>query len=206
AVLHRRLRPLRTRPRRRRHPLPRPHRPRRLPRGGLPRPHRRDRRHRFRKERPRMTTTTAGAAGATGTMGAARAPSILRLTMLHAKYTLIETFRTPIAVIGTLVFPALALLFFVVPNRTVADNPEFATQAVISLAVFAVMTNGLFSFGLTIAENREKPWDPYLRTMPAPGVARVLAQIFSTGLLGFVAIIPVIIIGGLFTAAEATPA
>ncbi|WP_396655261.1 ABC transporter permease [Microbacterium sp.] len=153
-----------------------------------------------------MTTTTAGAAGATGTMGAARAPSILRLTMLHAKYTLIETFRTPIAVIGTLVFPALALLFFVVPNRTVADNPEFATQAVISLAVFAVMTNGLFSFGLTIAENREKPWDPYLRTMPAPGVARVLAQIFSTGLLGFVAIIPVIIIGGLFTAAEATPA
>jgi ABC-2 type transport system permease protein len=32
----------------------------------------------------------------------------------------------------------------------------------------------------------------------------VLAQIFSTGLLGFVAIIPVIVIGGLFTAAEAS--
>ncbi len=67
--------------------------------------------------------------------------SIARVAALHAKYGLIETFRIPIAVIGTLVFPALALLFFVVPNCTVADNPEFASQAVISLAVFAVMSN-----------------------------------------------------------------
>lgn len=131
-------------------------------------------------------------------------PSVVRLTALHAKYSLVETFRTPIAVIGTMVFPALALLFFVVPNRTVADNPEWATQAVIALSVFAVMTNGLFSFGLTIAENREKPWDPYLRTLPAPGIARVFAQIFSTGLLGLAAIIPLVAIGGLFTAAEAS--
>ncbi|KRA23933.1 ABC transporter [Microbacterium sp. Root61] len=132
-------------------------------------------------------------------------PSIVRITLLHAKYNLIETFRIPVAVIGAMVFPALALLFFVVPNRAVADNPEFATQAVISLSVFAVMSNGLFSFGLTIAESREKPWDPYLRTLPASGLARVLAQIFSTGALGIVAIIPVIVVGGLFTAATASP-
>lgn len=114
-------------------------------------------------------------------MSTAAAPSVVRLTLLHAKYGLIETFRVPIAVIGSLVFPALALLFFVVPQRAVADSPEFATQAVISLSVFAVMSNALFSFGLTIAENREKPWDPYLRTLPAPGVARVFAQVISTG-------------------------
>jgi len=130
-------------------------------------------------------------------------PSVARLTLLHARFGLIETFRVPIAVIGTLVFPALALLFFVVPQRAVADNPEFATQAVISLSVFAVMSNALFSFGLTISENREKPWDPYLRTLPAPGIARVFAQILSTGLLGLVAIIPLIVVGGIFTAAEA---
>jgi len=132
-------------------------------------------------------------------------PSTVKLTMLHAKYSLVETFRVPIAVIGTIVFPALALLFFVVPQRTVADNPLFATQAVISLSVFAVMVNALFSFGLTIAENREKPWDPYLRTLPAPGIARVLAHVFSTGMLGLAAIVPVIVIGALFTAAEAPP-
>jgi len=130
-------------------------------------------------------------------------PSVARLTLLHARFGLIETLRVPIAVIGTLVFPALALLFFVVPQRVVADDPEYATQAVISLSVFAVMSNALFSFGLTISENREKPWDPYLRTLPAPGVARVFAQILSTGLLGLVAIIPLIVVGGIFTAAEA---
>ncbi|AMB60536.1 ABC transporter [Microterricola viridarii] len=129
----------------------------------------------------------------------------MSLALLHAKYNLIETARIPIALIGSLVFPALALLFFVVPQRTVADNALFATQAVISLAVFAVMSNALFGFGLTIAENREKPWDPYLRTLPAPGISRVLAQLFSTGMLGLAAIIPVVVIGGLFTAAEASP-
>ncbi|NYD68750.1 ABC transporter permease [Agromyces atrinae] len=129
--------------------------------------------------------------------------STLSLTVLHARYSIIETARIPIALIGSLVFPALALLFFVVPNRSVADEPMFATQAVISLSVFAVMTNALFSFGLTIAENREKPWDPYLRTLPAPGVARVLAHVLATGTLGLAAIIPVIVIGALFTAATA---
>lgn len=155
-----------------------------------------------------MTITTARPATSdpSGTIApsAPRGPGVARFTLLHARYNILETFRTPIAVIGALVFPALALLFFVVPNRTVAENPEFATQAVISMAVFAVMSNGLFSFGLTIAENREKPWDPYLRTLPAPGAARVLAQIFSTGLLGLVAIIPVIVIGGVFTEADAS--
>ena len=131
--------------------------------------------------------------------------SVLSLTMVHAKYSLIETVRIPIAVIGTVVFPALALLFFVVPQRAVADNPEFATQAIISMSVFSVMIGSLFSFGLGIAENREKPWDPYLRTLPAPGIARVLAHILSTGLLAIVALVPIVLIGALLTEAEATP-
>lgn len=128
----------------------------------------------------------------------------LRLAGVHAKYALLETMRIPIAVISALAFPSLALLFFVVPQEVVAANPLFATQAVISLSVFAVMSNSLFSFGLTISEDREKPWDPYLRTLPVPGLSRVLGYVFSIGLMGLVAILPVVIIGGLFTAAEAS--
>ena len=132
--------------------------------------------------------------------------TVLRLASVHAKYTLLETLRVPIAVIGGLVFPALSLLFFVVPQRQVAENPLFATQAVISLSVFAVLANSLFSFGLTIAENREKPWDPYLRTLPAPGISRVLAQVFSTGTLGLASVLPIVILGALLTEATASPA
>lgn len=130
--------------------------------------------------------------------------STLGLAVVHAKYSLIETFRIPIAVIGSLVFPSLALLFFVVPQQYVAGNALFATQAVISLSVFAVMSNALFSFGLSISEDREKPWDPYLRTLPVPGISRVLSYVFSIGIMGLVAIVPVIVIGGFFTAAEAS--
>lgn len=130
--------------------------------------------------------------------------STISLAAVHAKYQLLETMRVPIAVISALAFPALALLFFVVPQEVVASNPLYATQAVISLSVFAIMSNALFSFGLGIAEDREKPWDPYLRTLPVPGVSRVLGYVFSIGLMGLVAIIPVIVIGALFTAAEAS--
>lgn len=129
--------------------------------------------------------------------------STLRLAFTHAKYSLLETMRVPIAVIGSIAFPSLALLFFVVPQRTVADDPLYATQAVISLAVFAVLSNSLFSFGLNISEEREKPWDPYLRTLPVSGMSRVLGYIFSIGLMGLVAIVPIIVIGALLTAAEA---
>lgn len=129
--------------------------------------------------------------------------SPVRLTAIHARYSIIETMRIPIALIGTVVFPTLALLFFVVPQQSVAGNPEFATQAIISMSVFSVMVGSLFSFGLGIAENREKAWDPYLRTLPAPGIVRVLAHIFSTGALAIVALIPLIVVGAILTSAEA---
>lgn len=128
----------------------------------------------------------------------------LTLAVTHAKYSLLETARTPISIISALAFPSLGLLFFVVPQQEVASNPLWATQAVIGMSVFAIMSNSLFSFGLTISEDREKPWDPYLRTLPVSGVSRVLAYVFSIGLIGFTAILPVILIGALFTSAEAS--
>jgi len=132
--------------------------------------------------------------------------SALRLTALHTRYALVETFRVPIAVIGSLAFPALAFLFFIVPQRTVADDPVFATQAVVQLMVFALMSNALFGFGISISQARETPWDPYLRTLPAPAVARILSQVLSTGLLGLVALVPVLVLGATLTKAHADAA
>ena len=128
-----------------------------------------------------------------------------QLTLVHAKYSLIETSRIPIALIGTVVFPTLSLLFFIVPQQMVASNPLYSTQAVISMSVFSVMVGSLFSFGLGIAENREKAWDPYLRTLPAPAIARLAAHILSTGVLAVVGLIPLLAVGALMTAATAEP-
>ena len=123
----------------------------------------------------------------------------LPLYGMHVRMLVLETLRVPIAVIGSMAFPALSLLFFVVPNRTVADDPVFATQAVVSLSVFAVMVSALFNLGLTVAENREKPWDPYLRSLPLPAAVRISAQLTATAMLSFLSLVPVLIVGALAT-------
>lgn len=156
-----------------------------------------------------MTTTATAErptrpSGAASRTPASRLARVVRLSAVHARFTLIETVRVPIAIIGSLVFPALALVFFVVPQRAVADDALFATQAVISLSVFAVMSNGLFGFGVSLAESREKPWDPYLRTLPAPGIVRIAGLVIATGGLGMVSILPVVLVGALMTEAEAS--
>jgi len=130
----------------------------------------------------------------------------LRLTGLHTRYTFLETVRVPIAVIGALVFPALAFLFFVVPQRVVAGDPVLATQAVIQMMVFALLANALFGFGIGISQARETPWEPYLRTLPASGVSRLLAQVLSNGIIGFAALLPVLVLGALLTEAHADAA
>jgi len=132
--------------------------------------------------------------------------SAIALLGVHVKYALLETIRVPIALIGTFVFPSLSLLFFVVPQSSVAGNPLYATQAVISLTVFAVMANLLFSFGLGVAGDRETPWYPYVRTLPAPGRVRVGASVVSTGIFAIGAMAPVVVLGAVLTKAEASPA
>lgn len=126
----------------------------------------------------------------------------LRLAGLHSRYNFLETVRVPIAVIGALVFPALAFLFFVVPQRAIAEDSVFATQAVIQMMVFALMANGLFGFGLGVAQARETPWEPYLRTLPASGTARLLALVISNGTIGLAALIPVLVLGATLTEAR----
>ena len=70
------------------------------------------------------------------------------------------------------------------------------------MATFAVMTSSLFGLGLGVAQAREQPWEGYTRSLPAPAISRILAQIVSTGLIGLIAVIPLLVIGVLFTEAR----
>jgi ABC-2 type transport system permease protein len=91
------------------------------------------------------------------------APTNARLTGLHTRYQFTETIRVPIAVISTTLFPALSLLFFVVP-QPFAQDPQAATASAAQLAVFAVMSVCLFTYGVGVAEDRALPWT----ATPAP--------------------------------------
>lgn len=130
---------------------------------------------------------------------------LARLTLVHTRYQLLETLRVPIAVIGNLVFPALALAFFVLPQREVAQDPLAATQAVSQLALFAVISTCVFTYGVGVAEDRAQPFDGYVRTLPAGPVPRLGARLLVGGAFSLLALAPLILIGAFATAAAPSP-
>lgn len=147
-----------------------------------------------------MTTATSSpSSSARGTT-----PSAARLTWLHLKYQFLETVRVPIAVLGNLLFPALAMFFFVVPQSDVAGDPVFATEAVASLGLFAICSASLFTYGLGVAEDRALPFDPFLRALPAGPAPRMIARVLNGGIFSLFGVVPLILIGWLFTDAAVT--
>jgi ABC-2 type transport system permease protein len=128
----------------------------------------------------------------------------VRLTGLHARYQFTETIRVPIAVIGTMLFPSLSILFFVVPQRF-AQDPAAATTATAQLAVFAVMSVCLFNYGVGVAEDRALPWDSYLRTLPVGPSPRLIGRLVNGLAFIVLGLMPLVLIAWLLTAATLPP-
>jgi ABC-2 type transport system permease protein len=151
------------------------------------------------------TTTHAPAPGSSpARRRPAAGPGTARLTWLHLKYQFLETVRVPIAVLGNLLFPALAMFFFVVPQESVAGDPLAATVAVASLGLFAVCSASLFTYGLGVAEDRQLPFDPFLRSLPAGPAPRMVARIGNGAIFALFGLVPLVVIGWLFTEAGVT--
>lgn len=132
-------------------------------------------------------------------------PTTLRLTGLQARYQFTETVRIPIAVIGTTLFPSLSMLFFVA-STPAAGDPLLATAATAQLALFAVMSVCLFTYGVGVAEERALPWDGYLRTLPAGPVPRLVGRLCNGLAFVVLGLLPLVLIAWLATAAALPPA
>jgi ABC-2 type transport system permease protein len=131
-------------------------------------------------------------------------PTNLRLTGLHTRYQFTETVRIPIAVIGTTLFPSLSLLFFVVP-QPFAQDPGAATAATAQLAVFAVMSVCLFTYGVGVAEDRALPWDGYTRTLPVGPAPRLSGRLLNGLAFAVLGLVPLVLISWLLTEATLPP-
>ncbi|GAA3446112.1 ABC transporter permease [Planomonospora venezuelensis] len=127
----------------------------------------------------------------------------MSLLLTHARYQFLETVRVPIAVIGNGFFPAASMLFFVVPFA--GDHPVGATMATASMMIFAVMSSGLFTHGLGVAEDRAQPWDPYTRTLPAGPWPRLGGRILNAVAMTLIGVVPVLLVSALLTEATVTP-
>ncbi len=124
---------------------------------------------------------------------------------MHGRYLALEQLRVPISVVSSAVFPALILLFFLIPFGY-RDDPVAVTTAIAGLTVFAVISNFLFTFGVGVADDREKAWDPYLRTLPTSAGPRIAGRVLAGCASAVAATIPVSVVGAVFSAATATAA
>jgi hypothetical protein len=123
------------------------------------------------------------------------------LALVQARFQLTEAVRIPISIIMGLFAPSIGLLFFVIPQRTIAQDPELATAAVIGLAVFGMMVNSLFQFAIEVSQARERPWGAYTRTLPSGAGSRLLSYLLSSGVLSAVSVIPLVVLAALTTEA-----
>lgn len=151
------------------------------------------------------TTARTTDAGTCATPMARVTPGPWQLAGEHTRYLLLQTVREPIAVIGALAFPALSMLFFVVPMREVATNAAYATQATVALCFFAVMANCLFTFGVGVADDRARPWDSYLRSLPVSTGPRIAARLANGLCWSLLSMVPVLVIAATLTQATVTP-
>ncbi|MCX6405973.1 MAG: ABC transporter permease [Propionibacteriales bacterium] len=141
-----------------------------------------------------MTTTTG--------RPAAHHPSrALRIALAHTRLAVLEAVREPVVIVSTVAFPALVLLCFVVPQRTVAGDASAATAATGQVALFSIVSVCLFTYGAGIAEDRTRPFDTFLRSLPAGAVPQLVARIATGVVLSALGLLVVGLIAAFLTEA-----
>jgi ABC-2 type transport system permease protein len=106
----------------------------------------------------------------------------LALVGAHTRVGFLDLLRWPGYVVPTVVFPAMFFVLFDLPfARQSAEIANFTTLAFI---VFAIAGVTLYQFGIGIASERGRPWERYLRTLPASAFVRFAARIITAVLFG----------------------
>lgn len=105
--------------------------------------------------------------------------------------------RTPAFVIPAVVFPAMFYGIFAL--QFAKGNATIADQMLGSYVAFAVIGVALFQFGVAIANERGRPWERYLRSMPVSVETRFVARILVAGLFAAASGGLVALLGALLT-------
>ncbi len=124
-----------------------------------------------------------------------KARSILHQALRLAYYQVVETFRQPMYLVSTLLFPPMFFWFFAVPNIKSVEAARFMMG---SFACFAFLGVVLFQFGVMIAQERGSRWYVTLRALPVHPFSILLARLIGGLPFGLLAV------GGVILTAHAT--
>jgi ABC-2 type transport system permease protein len=123
--------------------------------------------------------------------------SSLALIRAHTWIGFLDLVRWPGYVVPTVVFPAMFYLLFDLPfARRSVDIAELTTLGFI---VFAIVGVTLYQFGVGIAQERGRPWERYLRVLPAPPSLRFAARIVTAVIFGILTASVVALVARAFT-------
>jgi ABC-2 type transport system permease protein len=108
--------------------------------------------------------------------------SALILLRAHTRIQFLDLLRSPGYVVPTVIFPAMFYVLFDLPfARMRADVANATTLAFIAFAIVGVT---LYQFAVGIAQERGRPWERYLRTLPVATAVRFGARIVTAMLFG----------------------
>lgn len=108
--------------------------------------------------------------------------SILRIFTAECRSEILKAWRLPSFMVPTLLFP---LVFYTMFGVVLGDaNIGRATYMLATYGVFAALGPSLFSFGVSIASERDRGWLEVKRAAPMPivaliGARMVMAMIFT---------------------------
>lgn len=125
------------------------------------------------------------------------------LTMTYTRRNLAENIRTPTMFLTVALVPVGVMVFFVVPF--IGQDAAAITSATATLVVFGVLMACVGHFSVAIAAQRESAWGSYLRTLPGGIVPQMLGYLLVGLVVVAAAIVPILVVAGLFTAATAPP-
>lgn len=99
---------------------------------------------------------------------------MIRVLQAHLRLRFIDLLRRPSFLIPALFVPSI---MFLLVNPVVAAMGVPVETFAASCTGFALLGITLFQFAFMIAQDREMPWDRYVRTLPGAAGVRMVAQI-----------------------------
>jgi len=129
------------------------------------------------------------------------APALVRA---HARLGFLDLIRSPGYAVPTVVFPAMFFALFDLPFAR--RNAEVANSTTLAFMVFAIVGVALYQFGVGIAQERGRPWERYLRTLPATASVRLSARIVTAAVFAVLTATVVALVARLFTPVDLTAA
>jgi ABC-2 type transport system permease protein len=126
----------------------------------------------------------------------------LSLVRAHTKIQFLDLIRWPGYVVPTVVFPAMFYSIFDLPVARM--HPQDADLLALAFIAWAVIGVTLYQFGVGIAQERGRPWERYVRTLPASVFVRFGGRIATALLFGVITAAIVALVACAFTPIDLT--